>query len=141
VTSNTPIVCVACSISPHSDAYMQISVSICALNIHLQDDKVSENRTQRFREVPGKLEAALSHFAETGCDAVIHLGDIIQSESDSKEQTLEEFESIERIFASHVVRSNADYCPSLSADSFCCLAMTEPEEMIRFSVLCRARFQ
>lgn len=67
-----------------------------------QDDKVSENRTQRFREVPGKLEVALSHFAET-CDLVIHLGDIIQSDSDNIEQTLQELELIEGIFASCLV--------------------------------------
>ena len=72
-----------------------------------QDDKVSENRTQRFREVPGKLEAALSHFDETDCDLVIHLGDIIQSDSDNIEQTLQELELIEGIFASCLVCSQS----------------------------------
>lgn len=63
---------------------------------------MSENRTQRFREVPGKLEVALSYFAEN-CDLVIHLGDIIQSESDNIDQTLQELELIEGIFASCLV--------------------------------------
>lgn len=101
MTSNTPIACVAYSLSKNLDDSQNSFVYGSIVSI--QDDKVSENRTQRFREVPGKLEAALSHFATTDCDLVIHLGDIIQSESDDIEQTLQELELIEGIFSSSLV--------------------------------------
>jgi hypothetical protein len=58
-------------------------------------DQHQEGRTQRFRQVPGKLEAALQEMAS--CDYIMHLGDIIQSQ-ESVEVTEKEFDLICGIF-------------------------------------------
>ena len=58
-------------------------------------DQHQEGRTQRFRQVPGKLEAALEEMAS--CDYIMHLGDIIQSQ-ESEKVTENEFDLICGIF-------------------------------------------
>lgn len=60
-------------------------------------DQHQEGRTQRFQEVPKKLQSALENMA--GCDYIIHLGDIIQSQ-ESEELTRKELETICSIFES-----------------------------------------
>lgn len=60
-------------------------------------DRHQEGRTQRFKEVPRKLEDALENMSD--CEYIIHLGDIIQSQ-DSEDATSEELRTICSIFES-----------------------------------------
>lgn len=60
-------------------------------------DLHQEGRTQRFREVPQKLQSALDAMCD--CDFIIHLGDIIQSQN-CPNLTRKELQTICSIFES-----------------------------------------
>lgn len=63
-------------------------------------DLHQEGRTQRFRQVPQKLQDALENMGD--CDFIIHLGDIIQSQ-ECPIRTKEELETICSIFKSCLI--------------------------------------
>lgn len=63
-------------------------------------DLHQEGRTQRFRQVPQKLQDALDNMGD--CDFIIHLGDIIQSQ-ECHIQTNQELKTICSIFESCLI--------------------------------------
>lgn len=63
-----------------------------------KDDTFLEDRQQRYREVPGKLQRALDAYAARDDLAfLLHCGDIIDG-NDSTESTMADLETILTIF-------------------------------------------
>ena len=87
------------------------NISSIACNCHFQEDGGTEGRTQRYKEAPEKLRAALRDLRSRSPNPVLvlNLGDIINGAA-TQEESKKDLDLIASIFEGELVRFRRVAC-------------------------------